>query len=459
MEEIFVGRKEELELLESFIGKPSAFLIYGRRRVGKTTLLRQFCKGKRSLYLCASRLGEKENLEYFAEELASATDLDVPVFSSYRDFFRTLKIFCESSPSIIVFDEYQYLSDRTPAISSYLQHFIDTYLKETDSMVILCGSSISSIRSEGTDTSKPLYGRFNRIIELKPLTFEECRELHPEMPDTDALKLYLTVGGIPRYHLYAAKSYKDYILDNCLGNGWLTEEAMYLLTSEFPNAEKYESILSAIASGSVSLKEISVKTGTAEPACIPYLNRLADTGIIATMNPMLGAPKRKRYLICDGLFQFYYEIAVRRRLLLEGKDKEAAFEAVSHYIDSFLGKRFELFCAEYLKNNYPVAEQGKWWIDRPDFHAEIDIISRISNGRNVIDLFTECKYIKEPAGFHEYNQLDKASSFFEKNTNPRLMLMSVSGFDKELTEAAAGLNLILIGPDELFGLNPAPEIS
>ena len=171
---------------------------------------------------------------------------------------------------------------------------------------------------------------------------------------------------------------------------------------------------------------------------------------------MMGAPKRKRYCICDSLLQFHYEIAVRKRLLLEGRDPDAAFEAVSHHIDTFLGKRFEWFCAEYLRTNYPTAEQGKWWIDTSDFHAEIDIVSRISAGKNSIDLFTECKFRKELAGFREYAQLDAAASYFEKTANPRPMIISVSGFDGELTAAAEGLNLVLIGPDELFGRSPAP---
>lgn len=149
---------------------------------------------------------------------------------------------------------------------------------------------------------------------------------------------------------------------------------------------------------------------------------------------------------------------LRRRVLLEGTDTRVAFEAASHNIDSFLGKRFELFCTGYLKSNFAVLEQGKWWCDRPDFHAEIDIVSRISTGRNVIDLFTECKFTKEQAGFHEYNRLDKVIAYFEKSANPRLMLISVSGFDKELSDAVEGLNLILIGPDELFGKMPAPKI-
>ena len=156
------------------------------------------------------------------------------------------------------------------------------------------------------------------------------------------------------------------------------------------------------------------------------------------------------------LFQFHYEIAVRRRLLLEGRDAGAVFETVSHHIDTFLGKRFEWFCAEYLRTNYPTAEQGKWWIDTSDFHAEIDIVSRISAGKNSIDLFTECKFRKELADFREYAQLDAAASYFEKTANPRPMIISVSGFDGELTAAAEGLNLVLIGPDELFGRSPAP---
>lgn len=454
----FIGREKELSVLERSYGEPSAFLIYGRRRVGKTFLLEHFCEGKRNLFLRAVRGSERDNLDYFADAVSELEGEPAGPYAGYPDFFRDLRKVC-SERTVVVIDEYQYLADVNPAVSSYLQHFIDADLGKTESMVVICGSSVSSVRSEGTDRSKPLYGRFRRIIELKPMTFAECRRFHPGMSDIDSLKLYLTFGGIPRYHAEMdGNSYEECIEENCLGDGWLVDEAMFLLGSEFADAERYSAILSAISGGRTSLKEIAEKVGIDKTICSKCLGRLVDMGFVGIVNPMYGAGKRKSYYVRDALFDFNYSVLTRRRALISSREPKRSYKALAHYLDVFLGKRFELFCADLLVSEYNVLEVGKWWRDTKDYHGEVDVTARISCGGNIVDLFCECKFTKEPVGMGTYEVLERRAEDAAPKANRRLMLFSVSGFESELKELADGRLLYLIGPEEIFS-GRTPEIS
>lgn len=456
----FYGRASELEMLEGCYSRGGAVLIYGRRRIGKTYMIEHFCEGRRNLFLRCIKSSMSDNLEYFSQAVAMFRGTECRKYGSINDFFIEMAEICSESKTIMVLDEYQFLSRESNTIDSYTQHFIDSSIEHSDSMLILCGSSISAMRSLGADGGNPLFGRFRRIIEMKPMTFEECSEFHKGMPEADRLRLFLSIGGIPRYHQELNQAtYRDCIVRNYLENQWMIEESQALVDSEFSNGKRISAELSSIANGCVSLKEISERIKEDDSACSKDLSNLCDIGIIGKSNPMLGAPKHPRYFIRDDLFAFHYEVVSRRRILISMANTGASFDALSPYIDAYLGKRFEYFCADLLVRSYPVTEIGTWWKGgKSGSGEEIDIVARLRIGSNNITLFAECKFTKAKAGFHELNVLDSRVEPFRRDVNERLMMFSVSGFEDDLAEFARGADVFLIGPEEIFGRNPMPPI-
>lgn len=456
----FIGREKELKKLEECFGKGQAALIYGRRRVGKTSLIEEFCKDKRTLFIRSIRSGLTANLDYISDEIASFTGEPATPFKGWYDMTRSLGELMKQN-IVLVIDEYPFLQKCDPSIDSFMQHLIDRDLKHSESMLILCGSAVSLMRTIIEDGDGPLYGRFKHIIRLMPLTLNECRLMHPGLPETDGLKLYLTVGGIPTYHEdISCSSYPDYIRKNCVEDSWIMDEAAFLMKADYQDSLKYESVLSAIAAGNTGAKAIAEYARIGNSTCTEILKDLVNNGVIDTVHPMLGAAKRPRYFISDYLIAFCHSILFRRRSLVGPEDANGASAKLMYDINGFLGTRFELFCRDWIVRSYNVLEIGKWWIDDPrrDLHEDIDIVARISVANSKIDLFVECKFRKDEIGFHDYNILYRRAEQFMDTTNCRLMMISISGFDADLKEYAEGGGVILVGPEEILGHRKAPEI-
>lgn len=456
----FIGREKELEKLNGCFGKGQAVLIYGRRRVGKTSLIEEFCKDKRTLFIRCIRSGLTSNLDYISDEIASFTGEPAIPLKGWYDMTRALGDLMKQN-IVLVIDEYPFLQKCDPSIDSFMQHLIDRDLKHSGSMLILCGSAVSLMRTIVEDGDGPLYGRFKRIIRLMPLTLDECRIMHPGLPEIDGLKLYLTVGGIPTYHEdIGCTSYSEYIRMNCVEDSWIMDETAFLMKADYKDSLKYESVLSAIAAGNTNAKTIAEYAKIGNSTCTEILKDLVYNGVIDTVHPMLGAAKRPRYFISDYLMSFCHSILFRRRSLVGSEDTDGASAKLMYDINGFLGTRFELFCRDWLSRSYNVLEIGKWWIDDPrrDLHEDIDIVARISVANSKIDLFVECKFRKDEIGFHDYNILCRRAEPFMDTTNCRLMMISVSGFDADLKEYAEGGGVILVGPEEILGHRKAPEI-
>ena len=454
----FVGRRKELADLEGIYAKGgSAVMVYGRRRIGKTSLLERFCEGKRNLFLRCLKDSDSSNLEYIS---ASVTEFsrETTVLASFFDMTKAMESIIEAGKTVIVIDEFPYIA--SSLVSSLLQHFIDGPLRRSDSMLILCGSYVSVMKKEYEDSGRPLFGRFKRIVHLGPLSFEETREFHPDMSEYDALRLYLTIGGIPRYHAELdSPTFDQCIRENYIVNDWMTEEPEHLIESELPNPKRALSILSAIGNGSTSLKEIAQKVAVDETLCSKCIRMLIEMGIVSKVIPTFDAPKRPVYMISDGLFAFQYCVLQKKAGLLSPGHADEFYRMLRPSIDTFLGKRFKQYCSGFIMDRFMTLEIGTWWMDKDDFHSEIDVTARVSLNNIKYDLFCECKFRKEPMGFASLEALRRRSDRFLNRTNSRFVLFSISGFDNRLSEYAAGdPEVILVGPEELFGHKDLPSL-
>ncbi|MDR3282656.1 MAG: ATP-binding protein [Candidatus Methanoplasma sp.] len=348
----FIGRTKELLYLEDTYSKQGfhACAVYGRRRIGKSSLIREFCKGKRTIHIQFVENSEEVNLDIIRSAVTDIVGNDPGEFENLFRALRHLAKICETEKTVLVFDEFPFLMTGAKHASSALQRFIDVEMRETETFLIVCGSSIRSMRDETEDPKRPLYGRFPARIRLEPMTPVECRAFHPRMSDIDAMRVYMAVGGIPYYHeMMNCDSFEDGIIKNFVAfPAPLLDEAVAMIDRELSPASTYSSIVSFLAKGTNRIKDLSEKVKISEQACGRYLKDMESIGIVERINPMADAPKRPLFRIRDNLVHFYHGAIERRSSILETSDPRTAYKMLEHDIDTCLGLAFEDVCSDYI---------------------------------------------------------------------------------------------------------------
>lgn len=460
----FIGRVRELEYLEDLYSRGgSRCMIYGRRRIGKSSLITRFCEGKPAIIFNCTRGTAQSKIEYMTDVLSEFTGQDMKPPETFYRLFRMIAGACREQGTVVVFDEFPYLIQDDEALPTEVQRFVDDFLKGMNTMVIVCGSSISVMEEQFTNPAKPLYGRFDDRLKLGPMSYEECAKMHPSMSEADSVKTYLVLGGIPQYHAKVRSgSFEEAVWTLFLKeNPDLGDEAEGMITNELTNSDRYISIVTAVAGGSTNLKEIHEKTGIDEASCLKYVRKLERLGILSRINPMLGAPKRPLYRIEDNLMAFHYEVVVRRSARIDPRSMDRTMRWIGNDISTFIGRRFEDMCADYLRVNYHCLEVGKWWgrVGTDDsgkpIIGDVDVVAKVEQDDVVFDVLCECKFTRNPAGFEALNQLKGRSEIIKTSDNARFILFSWNGFTAELADYAGSQpDLFLVDGDEILRGSP-----
>ena len=237
----FVDREKEINLLEKEYRekRPSFFILYGRRRVGKTELLIKFIKNKPGIYFLSTTEGDFHNIKAFQEKLSETMGSYIKHIN-IKDWYALFKILTENlkfktitktKKFVIVIDEFSYLIHSNPNIPSIFQKIWDEILSKENVMLILCGSSIGIMENEVLGYRSPLYGRRTSQLELQPLEFKYLKEFFPTYSAEDLIKVWFVVGGIPEYllKLNPKLSFWDNIKENVLYKGsYLYKECEFL---------------------------------------------------------------------------------------------------------------------------------------------------------------------------------------------------------------------------------------
>ena len=469
---VFVGRQRELGILEGIRSREGVktCLIYGRRRVGKSELIRQFCRGRRSLIFEFTVGSLSSQLEYMADVVSSATGAPAGPYGSLYACLKDVASFCRESETVVVFDEFQYLvaGDDGDAVSSEVQRFVDTLLDGTGAMVVLCGSHTSMMLQLTSDPGRPLYGRFADAIRLRQLSPGECLGLHPGMSELDVLKLYLSIGGVPGFHKAAVGD----TFEECVWSLFLRDQAVLgnevqlLLGTGAPQSDKLRRVIRAVSEGAVTNRKISDKAGVEQRHCSQLLRRLVEMEVLGVHHPMHGAPKHPVYYIADDAVAFYYGVYEANRARIDPDRFGETMDAVAHAISAHLGMRFEKVCAEFLRKSYYCTEVGRWW--GPDRETDengrpaivdIDVTARAVRDGVSFDIFGECKMRNRLTGFTELNELMRRVGLTKSGANPRYMLFSTSGFDADLTDYAdERSDVMLVDLDMIMGRRAAPPL-
>ena len=288
----FIGRKAELAKLNTEYERDGGFVvIYGRRRVGKTTLIKEFLKQKTAFYCLATEELEAQSMKRLAGVVARTTKnsyLQKAAFTDWLDLFQVIADYKPEEKKVLVIDEFPYLVKTNPAFPSILQNAWDEILKGSNMMLILSGSLIGMMQKHALSYDSPLYGRRTAQMRLAPLPFTDIYAVQ-KMPFEQAVEQYAVTGGVPKYLEFfeddrgLEEQLKDAVLSK---SGFLYEEPNFLLKSESVTAVNYFSIIKAIADGNHKLGKIAGALGQETSALTPYLSTLADLGFIEKKTPV-----------------------------------------------------------------------------------------------------------------------------------------------------------------------------
>lgn len=261
----FVDREQEMNTLKREYERDGSSLVvlYGRRRVGKTTLISEFIKDKKALFFLASEESESQNRLAFQEKTAEFLNSDLlknVEVKSWDVLFKAIMDTPFDTKPVIVLDEFQYLGKANPAFPSIFQRIWEENLKDRSVMVILCGSLISIMQSQTLAYGSPLYGRRTAQIRLKQIPFGYYHEFFPDRSRKELIEMYAITGGVPKYIELFSQSRDIYsAIEACVLNrsGYLYDEPHFLLQQEVSEVGSYFSIIKAIAAGNTKLSAIA----------------------------------------------------------------------------------------------------------------------------------------------------------------------------------------------------------
>lgn len=473
---MFIGRKQELQFLEDKYNSKGGQLIvlYGRRRVGKTETLREFCKDKRHIFYSCREVSDKLQLRSFSEKLLKENIPAASYIKEFSDWETALKSVLDlpysDEKKLIVIDEFPYMCRSNESIPSVLQNLWDELFKDENIMIVLCGSAMSFIEKELLAEKNPLYGRATGIYKMEAMSFYDAVQFFPNYTDRDKIIAYSILGGIPHYlrQFDADLPLEENIKRNILTKGCvLYSEVEFLLRQELRETPLYNSIIEAVALGNTKLNDISVKSLVDDTSKTSvYLKNLIELEIIKREFSVDDGMKERAntnrglYRLTDNFFRFWYAFVFTNYSELESGDADGVFEyAIKPNLHEFASFAFEDVCREYVRKMqrngklpFRYQRMGRWWgkttVRRKDKtevqETEIDLLAVSQKADQY--LVGECKFKGRPFSFTEY--LDTSAKLSQQKEKAEFFynLFSESGFDDNLTaEAEKDEHLTLIG--------------
>ncbi len=436
---MFVNRQKELQLLEDEyrIDGFRFSIIYGRRRVGKTTLLKRYISNKPYIYFLVTFETMTSILDRFKELVAHYLEdefLRGIEVKSFRQIFEYLSKYIGSKKLIIVIDEFQYLSKIDSSIPSEFQYIVDEILKDKNIHLILCGSIISMMYEQTLSYSSPLYGRRTSSIKLDALEFEYLSEFFPKRSENELIELYAILGGVPKYlELFCdSKDIFQAIEKNILNkNSFLYEEPRFILQNEVNEPVTYFSILETIANGEHKIGNIASKLNKNVQNITSFISKLIELEILYKDVPITeklpNKSKKGLYFIKDNFFRFWFSYVLSYKSQLEIENIQYVSSVIKQNFSSFVSKVYEDLSIKYILQNYPVLKAGRWWSK----DEEIDIVGVAKD----FLIVGECKYSNKKVGLDILQSLEQKSKKIElKLPIKYYILFSKSGFTKDLID-------------------------
>jgi len=419
---MFFGRSNEINKLNDMYSSDNFELaiIYGRRRVGKTTLIREFIKGKKSIFFAASESTAEVNLASLSRSIGGKNDS--PIYQDYESAFSALFEMANDERLIFVIDEYPYLAESHKAISSLLQIAIDHNRDTSKIMIILCGSSMSFMENQVLGYKSPLYGRRTAQFKILPFDFFDSLPFLTSFSVVDKAVLYGVTGGIPEYlnKIKHDKSVRENIIDLFLTpSGHFFEEPSNLMKQELREPSTYNAIIEAIASGASRLNEIATKSKLENNKCAKYLASLISLGLVRKEYPYGETTSKKSiYRLEDNMFRFWYRfVFTNESAIVVGMGDAVYDNEVEPQLNAYMGLIFEDICKQWLfeqakENALPffIGSIGRWWGTDSKTRQQVEIDIMAEKKDNAI--FAECKWKNADVDIDVLHELRRKSELF-----------------------------------------------
>lgn len=482
---MFIGREAELKFLQDKYTEERGQLIvlYGRRRVGKTETLREFCKDKPHVFFSCTQTTDLVQLRNFSSRMFKENIPAKNYISEFADWEKAFRAVLDlpygNQKKLLVIDEFPYMCRGNKSIPSILQNLWDAELRDSNVMIILCGSAMSFIEKELLSEKNPLYGRATGIYKMKEMGFYDAIKFFPEYSDRDKVLMYAVLGGIPHYlrQWNPKLSVDENIKRNILTKGCiLYSEVEFLLHQELRETPIYNSIIEAVALGNTKLNDISQKSLLEDTAKTSvYLKNLMELGIVEREFSVDSKIKerantgRGTYRLTDNFFRFWYAFGFANYSQLEDGDVDGVYEyVVKPALHEFASFAFEDVCREFVrmlqkKNELPFrySKMGRWMGKTTvrdekasdglrTAETEIDLLCIGKDAKEY--LVGECKFKGVPFSYSEYlDTLAKLTPLKEKSKF-YYALFSESGFDQKILDCAA------MNETQLYSLEDIVEI-
>lgn len=472
----FIGRKREMEKLESEYSRDSSFVvIYGRRRVGKTTLIKEFLKDKTAFYFLATEEIESQSMKRLAGVVARTTKnrlLQNATFTDWLDLFQVIADYEPEKKKVFVIDEFPYLVKTNSAFPSILQNAWDEVLKDKKVMLILSGSLIGMMQKHALSYDSPLYGRRTSQMRLAPLLFTDIYAVQ-SLSFTESVEQYAVTGGVPKYLEFfedgreLTEQIKDAVLSK---NGFLYEEPFFLLKSESMTAVNYFSIIKAIADGNHKIGKIAGVLGIESSKLTPYLSTLSDLGFVEKRTPVTEKnPEKSRkglYFIADNYIRFWFKYVYPYKGELELDNMQIVLEEMKKDFETkFVAFAYEDICKDIFANlckrgviDFVPSRIGAYWLNDYTGDTEIDVMAVDNQNKRIFA--GECKYHRNPVDASVYYALkEKVLDAGEIRKSYPVYdviygVFSKSGFTQRMLDAARETsNLVLVNEDNVIDVH------
>lgn len=448
---MFWDRENELAYLEKQYSRPGSNLVivYGRRRVGKTTTIARFTTDKPNIIFLADRAMETTLMQRLLGGVARFLQDDLlaqAIPPSWDWVFGQLVNRASFEKKIVlVLDEFQSLAQVNTAFPSTLQRLWDEHLKPRNLMLILCGSLVGMMYQTTLAYESPLYGRRTGQIRMRPLTFAALREAFSDKSFNEVVELYAISGGVPVYvEALTEGSLAEQIDENVLNPmGRLYDEPRFVLSGEVSDTTTFFSILQAIAAGERRQTQIASKLSLSTSYLSSYIRMLLDLEALEKRVPVTASPERGRrslYFIGDHFFDFWFRYVYPYQGELESGRPTIARADIAQTFDQYVSHTFEDCVRNWLEHldsqgqlPFQLHKIGSWW----DKKTEIDILG-INNTSHDI-LFGECKWSQVPVGLDVLKSLYNKATLVDWHKGERrewFLIASRTGFQESLIERA-----------------------
>lgn len=457
---MLVGRSQELAFLEENYQAPGSRLLalYGRRRTGKTELLKTFCQDKDAAFYVCRETTDQDQIRLFSRKILGNTPL-APYLQCFEDWERAFTFLMEPRgprKTVLVIDEFPYMVAGNPAIPSILQNVWDARRDQSNTLLVLSGSSVGAMERELLADDAPLYGRTDGIYLLDELGFRDSLALLGGA-DPWSLQAWGILGGIPRY-LRGCTRDRD-IRENTIGivlakGAPLYSEIEYLMKQDLRETSTYFAILEAMGAGCTGIGEISQKTGLDRTKVNVYLRNLIDRQVVCRIHPVAppdartGVRQPGRYLFTNNFFRFYFRFVLPAHSLLEENEPGRVWdERIAPHLrgflrESFVGAAREILRAQDREGELPLrlGSLGPWW----DRESGLDLLG-FGAGRELLAAAVPAG--PGPAGLRDLEALRETTALLRRpDYHKTYALFSQDGFSDALRTLAEADESVRLEP-------------